>query len=183
MEKKTPSPRTPKGRYPKGTSGNPSGRPPGSRNKSTLLLLAPLEQAADSLVQRAIAMALDGSVPALRLCIERLFPPCKDRTVQIDLPQTKTARDRSAALSAVIDAIADGQLTPAEGESMANILATDKELATAGDVEYRLERLEEHNFGHHQSEPEPGDIAQQLRPGHNAEGHALELQNEKQQAL
>jgi hypothetical protein len=43
-----------------GQSGNPAGRPKGSRNRSTLALEAIFEGEAEKLSRRAIEMALEG---------------------------------------------------------------------------------------------------------------------------
>jgi hypothetical protein len=74
------------GQFPKGTSGNPSGRPSGSRNRTTLLMESLLEGEAEQLTRKAIDLALDGDITALRLCLERLVPPRKDRTIHLLLP-------------------------------------------------------------------------------------------------
>jgi hypothetical protein len=60
------------GRFQKGTSGNPRGRPMGSRNAATIACEALLEGQAEALTQKAIQMALDGDTVALRLCLDRI---------------------------------------------------------------------------------------------------------------
>ena len=57
--------------FEKGTSGNPSGRPRGSRNATTLALEVLLDGQAQALTQKAIDLALTGDIPALRLCLDR----------------------------------------------------------------------------------------------------------------
>jgi hypothetical protein len=81
---------TNKGRWAKGTSGNQSGRPAGSRNKATEALQQMLEGEAERITRKAIDLALGGDLTAIRLCMERLLPPRKDRPVQIDLPPIET---------------------------------------------------------------------------------------------
>src|ERR1700693_659671 len=55
-----------------GASGNPDGRPKGSRNKSTLALEALLDGQAEALTQKAVELALAGDITALRLCLDRI---------------------------------------------------------------------------------------------------------------
>lgn len=74
------------GQYSKGTSGNPAGRPAGSRNKSTLLSEEMLEGQAAAIVQKAIDLALKGDTTALRLCLERISSPRKERLIELPLP-------------------------------------------------------------------------------------------------
>jgi hypothetical protein len=69
-----------------GQSGNSSGRPAGSRNKATVAMEALLDGQAEALTQKAIDMALEGDITALRLCLDRVLPARKDRPVTFRLP-------------------------------------------------------------------------------------------------
>ena len=79
------------GRRP-GESGNPNGRPPGSRNKTTLAVESLLDGEAENLTRKAIELAKDGDLTALRLCLERIAPPRKDRPVTFSLPKLEETR-------------------------------------------------------------------------------------------
>jgi Family of unknown function (DUF5681) len=63
------------GRWEKGQSGNPRGKPRGARNRATLLAEALLDGEAEALTRKAIEKALEGDGMALRLCLERVLPP------------------------------------------------------------------------------------------------------------
>ena len=67
------------GRFEKGVSGNPGGRPAGSRNVATLACESLLEGQAEALTQKAVDIALAGDTVALKLCIDRIFSPRKHR--------------------------------------------------------------------------------------------------------
>jgi hypothetical protein len=67
----------------KGQSGNPSGRPPGARHKATVAAEALLDGEAEGLTRKALEMALDGDTVALRLCLERILPPRRERPVHL----------------------------------------------------------------------------------------------------
>ena len=54
-----------------GQSGNPSGRPHGSRNKATLALEALLDDEGEAITRKAIEKALEGDTAALRLVVVR----------------------------------------------------------------------------------------------------------------
>lgn len=77
------------GTWPKGVSGNPMGRPRGARHRSTLAVEALLDGEAEGLTRKAIEVAMEGDVEALRLCLDRLAPARKDATVSFQLMQSK----------------------------------------------------------------------------------------------
>ena len=69
--------RTEEGQFPKGVSGNPKGRPPGSKNKITLLRqsleLQLREQAAPDLpgvMEKAVELAMEGDRSMIKLLLE-----------------------------------------------------------------------------------------------------------------
>ena len=81
------------GKFTNGRSGNPSGRSQGSRNKVTLAVEELLGGEAEALTTKAVELALEGKTTALRLCLERICPPRKDRPVSFDLPTVETPAD------------------------------------------------------------------------------------------
>jgi hypothetical protein len=107
-------PKSQKGQWPNGVSGNPAGRPRGSRNKATLALEALLEEGAEPLISKAMTMALAGDTAAMRLCLERILPARRDRLIHLDLPPIGNAKEISGALSTILTAIGEGQITPGE---------------------------------------------------------------------
>lgn len=129
-------------KFKKGTSGNPSGRPLGSRNKATLLVEQLLEGEAEQLIRKVLELALGGDLSALRLCMERLVPPRKDRPIHLELPPIDTAQQIPGALATVAAAIGDGRITPNEGETLANLLVIQKNMIVTAELEQRIERIE-----------------------------------------
>ena len=110
--------------FKKGRSGNPRGRPAGSRNKRTLAAAVLLDGESEALTRKAVELALAGDPTALRLCIERILPPCRERPVKFTLPPIENAADISAAMNAVTSALARGIITPGEAERIANVVDT-----------------------------------------------------------
>jgi hypothetical protein len=120
--------------FEKGRSGNPAGRRRGSRNKATLAAAALLAGESEALTRKAVQMALAGDPTAMRLCMERVLPPCRERTVKFSLPPIKVAptaetcglspRDISLAMNAVTSALAQGEITPGEAEKIAGVVDT-----------------------------------------------------------
>ena len=69
------------GRFQKGRSGNPAGKPKGARHRATLAAEALLDGEAEELTRKAVELALAGDVIALRLCLDRILSPRRERPV------------------------------------------------------------------------------------------------------
>ena len=79
-------------------------------------------------------MALAGDPTAMRLCMERVLPPCRERTVKCSLPPIEGAlteersgpstREVSLAMNAVTSALARGEITPGEAKTVAGVVDT-----------------------------------------------------------
>ena len=130
--------------FQKGQSGNPSGRPKGARNKATLAMEILLEGEADRLGRKAVEMALAGDTTALRLCLERIMPARKDRPVMFALPKLETAADAVKATAALVEAVASGDITPAEAAELSKLVEGFIRAVEVHDIQVRLERLEAH---------------------------------------
>ena len=126
-----------------GQSGNPAGKKPGTKNRATLAMEALLDGEAEGLTRKAIELAMEGDTTALRLCLERLCPPRKSRTVSISLPPIETASDVLTAFSDVLSAVGEGEVTVDEAQALAGILETKRKAIETVDIEARITKLEE----------------------------------------
>ncbi len=126
-----------------GQSGNPAGRPQGSKHKATLAAEALLDGEAEALTRKAVEKALEGDTTALRLCLERIVPPRRDRTVPFDFPQVETASDTVKAKTALLRVVADGTLSPAEAQALSGLLDGFLKTLEVVELEERLARVEE----------------------------------------
>ena len=79
---------------------------------------------------------------ALRLCLDRILPPCRERAIKFDLPSIESAADIAAAMKAVAAALADGIITPGEGEAIARIVDIFVRAIETSDFERRLSAIE-----------------------------------------
>jgi hypothetical protein len=130
------------GRFPKGQSGNPAGRAPGSRNAATELAEALLDGEAESLVRKCVELALAGDKTALKLCIERLVPR-RARAARLDMPEIANAADIAPAINAIVRAAATGAITPDDGAELARIVESCVRALEVADFERRLKELED----------------------------------------
>lgn len=125
-----------------GQSGNPNGRPQGSRNKATLAMEALMESEADNITRKCIEKAKEGDMAAIRLCMDRLYPPRKDSPVTFELPPMETAADAVQVMGAVLVALASGEVTPSEAQAVAGIVETFRRTIETSEIEARIAELE-----------------------------------------
>jgi hypothetical protein len=108
--------------FQKGQSGNPAGRPHGSRNKATVLMQNLLEGESEAIARKAIEMAKGGDMAAIRMCMDRLAPARRGAAISCELPPVETSGGAVAAMAAIIAAVAAGDVTPAEAASLARVI-------------------------------------------------------------
>jgi len=130
------------GRFRKGVSGNPAGKPKGARHKATLAAEALLDGDSEKLTRKAITMALKGDPTAMRLCLERILPPRRDRPVRFQMPNMTTPNDIASAVGAVARAMGRGELTPEEATSVVAVLEIRRKALELVEIEARLLALE-----------------------------------------
>jgi hypothetical protein len=121
--------------------GNP-GRPRGSKHKTTLAMEALLADDADTITRKAIELAKGGDLIAIRICMDRLLPPRRDRSVAIDLPKLESATDATAAIALVAEKVGEGELSPDEGAAVNAIVGGFIRAHEITVLERRLEIIE-----------------------------------------
>jgi len=82
------------------------GRPRGSRNKVTRVCQDTLDSHAENLIKKCLVLAYQGNPTAMRLCMERLMPARRQRTLQFKLPPIKTITDVAVASESVVSGVA-----------------------------------------------------------------------------
>lgn len=121
--------------------GNP-GKPKGAKNKITRVAEALLEGEAEALTRKAIDQALAGDTVALRLCLERIAPVRKDRAIAINMPTVTGVEDHPHAVASIMNAVASGEITPAEGQSLSAVLEQHRRAVETCEIDARLRALE-----------------------------------------
>ena len=138
---------TPRGRpFKRGESGNPSGRPVGARNRTTLAVEAIIEGEAEALTRKVIELALNGDRAALRMCLDRLAPPQRERYVNFRLPPLHSTDDSMRAMMVIADGLAAGEITPGEAAEIGKFVESFVKVIEAAEFEQRLKFLEQERW-------------------------------------
>jgi hypothetical protein len=134
--------------FAKGKSGNPKGRPAGTRTRATIIAQALLDGQAEALAAKAVEMALSGDGAALRLCLERLVPPRREAPVSVKLPGLAKAADAAAAMAEIIKAAGAGDILLGEAIAFATLLDAYRKTIETAELERRIAALEEGLVSH-----------------------------------
>ena len=126
-------------RFKAGQSGNPRGKPPGTKHASTRLRDA-ISTELHAIVAALVDKAKDGDTSAAALLFSRTLPPLRPQSdpPDVDLPGT-TMDERAEAITAAALA---GDLSPTGATELMNLLALQARIAEVGDLAERLERIE-----------------------------------------
>jgi hypothetical protein len=130
----------------KGQSGNPAGRPAGSRNKFTAEMQEALEESGLPLIQRLLELAGQGNTGAMRQCLDRLIG--KQRPSSVQLPAPDSPNYVVTALSEIHRALGAGEIASDEASRLVDFVGrTARVLASkaAAEIDFadRLARVEE----------------------------------------
>lgn len=120
----------------------PNGRPKGSRHKTTLAIEKLLDGESEEITRKAIDLAKGGDMGAIRICLDRLAPPRKDRHIEFTLTKMQKASDAAGASAAIVEAVSGGELTPSEAGELIKVVESYARTLQVSDFEGRLERLE-----------------------------------------
>lgn len=119
------------------------GRAVGSRNNVTVAAENLIQGESEALSRKLIELALAGNVACLKTAIERIVPVCKSRPISLpDMPKIDSVADASELTAYVIDAIAEGKVSPVEGEIISRACERHLKALEVRDLEARLSALE-----------------------------------------
>jgi hypothetical protein len=110
------------GRFVPGTSGNPAGKRPGTRNRKTVLAEALRDGEGEGMARVVIDKALAGDAVTARFCVGLLTPKPRGRAIVLDLPEDWRAGDVVAVFDATLAAMAAGEITPDEALIITRVL-------------------------------------------------------------
>jgi F0F1-type ATP synthase gamma subunit len=133
--------------FQKGQSGNPAGRPRGIVNRATALAQTLLSERAEGIARKVIALAEEGDMAAIRVCMERLVPPIKHQPVAVELPPLEKAVDSVEAMANIAAAVTAGDLTAVEAAELAKVVNVYLGALASQAFEERLSALEKGTNG------------------------------------
>jgi hypothetical protein len=125
-----------------GVSGNPAGKKPGTRNRTSRVAQKMMADDCEAVVRAVINAAKGGDMTAARLVLDRIAPPCRGRPVRLDLPPIVSAADLVKALAAVADAMARGVLSAEEAQAAAAVLEHHRKAVETLELERRIAAIE-----------------------------------------
>jgi hypothetical protein len=134
--------RNPDGTFGRNNTANLAGRPKGSLNKATLLAQALIDGEGEQIVRKTLELAKAGDGAALKIVMDRLIPPRKDRHLQFPLLPISDAQSAAAAMSTLIDAVGNGELSASEADGLAGLVERRAKLSELAEIEARLKALE-----------------------------------------
>ena len=131
---------TKKGVWQPGQSGNPAGRPKGSKNRRTLLG-EEFEKRGAEVGAVVIEAALAGDMQAASLVLARLAPPLRSQAplVWFDLDRSLTLTEQAGQ---VIQAVANGEISPDTGKMLLDSLAAYANMKSVDELAEKLEQIE-----------------------------------------
>jgi hypothetical protein len=92
----------------------------------------------EALTRKAVELALAGDPTALRLCLERIVEPYRERAVEFTMPPIESAADIAAAMKAFTSALAGGMITPGEAATIGPVVDTFVREIETSDFERRF---------------------------------------------
>lgn len=101
-----------------------------------------LDGEAVALTRKAIELALEGDLGALKLCLERLLPPRRSGRVRLRLPVIEKAEDASSALSRVLAAAAAGAIDIDQAGALGELIDKKRRAVETVELAERVEALE-----------------------------------------
>jgi thioredoxin-like negative regulator of GroEL len=136
-----------------------AGRPPGSANKSTLLLDEIGREGIEEVIRKVAEAAREGNMRAASILLARAWPRGRGRAVTLGLPAVETAAGIVQAHAALVAAVAAGEIAPEEASAISNLLESQRRALETCDLEKRIEELKAEIAGGPERGPQRGQAA------------------------
>jgi hypothetical protein len=114
----------------------------GARHKATIAAETLLDGEAEAITRKAVEMALAGDSIAMRLCLDRILAPRRERPVTFELPTLQTPADAAQAMASIAGAVAAAEITPSEAAELAKLVEAFVRVLEANEFDQRLRNIE-----------------------------------------
>ena len=129
-------------RFKPGQSGNPAGKPPGTRSKALAELDRLGAEGAQKVLEAVLNAAQCGDMTAAAIVLKRCWPEFRGRPVRLQLPAIATSADVVTASAAVVAAVAAGRISPEEGQAVSAVIDTQRRAIETVELAARIQALE-----------------------------------------
>ena len=130
------------GRWQRGQSGNPKGKPKGARHATVQALDLLGRNSGEEILLAIIRSAISGDARSAELVLRRIWPEQKGRPLFLDLPAISDSSSMLAALARIIEAAASGEITTDEGAGLAGLVEAQRRAIETGELAERIAALE-----------------------------------------
>lgn len=137
----TPQPNKPPKGWQPGQSGNPKGRPIGSRNKKNVIA-EEFEKDGSAVARVVMNAALEGDMQAANMVLQRLSPPLRARAEKVTFELSPDAPLHQQA-NQVLASVAEGAIDPETGKLLIDCIQSVAGIRAVDELEKRLIALEE----------------------------------------
>lgn len=140
MRNFVPKPVAKNGRWQKGQSGNPRGRPPGRPDARTKITRALLDDG-HAVARVVIEAALEGDLQACNIILARIAPALRPEAQPVQFEFDPTA-STVAQVEAILAAVASGAVPVDLGKQLIESVKALADVRAVEELEARLEALE-----------------------------------------
>lgn len=123
-----------------GQSGNPKGRPKGSKNRKTVVVQE-FEKEGSRIARVVIDAALEGDMTAANMVLQRLSPPLRSRSEKVTF-ELDADKPLSEQAQQILSAVATGDIDPDTGKLLIDAIGAFAGIKQVDDLEARLAALE-----------------------------------------
>lgn len=127
------------GRFVKGCSGNPKGRPPLLSSE----LRERLDKATPEIVDKIVEKALEGDLAAAKMVLDRTAPISKPSSHSVVIPNLNSSNSTlSEKAETILSSIASGSCPPDVGVTLIQSISALAKVVEFDDLKRRVEALE-----------------------------------------
>jgi len=123
------------------------GRPPGSRNRTSIWRQVLGPERIEKLVKSTADLADEGNIQATRIVFDHTCPRGRSLPVEIDLPRVETAAGVVQAQAELIAAMARGEVSTADASAISVLLENQRRAIETHIHEKQLRELEQERLG------------------------------------